>query len=54
MCIACLHVGQMLFAGNKYELLKRITVYNWPADVSAVIIREATFIYLFVYQPFRS
>jgi hypothetical protein len=22
----CLHVGQMLFAGNKYLLLKRITV----------------------------
>jgi hypothetical protein len=26
ICIACLHVGQMLFAGNKYLLLKRITV----------------------------
>jgi hypothetical protein len=25
-CIACSHVGQMLFAGNKYLLLKRITV----------------------------
>jgi hypothetical protein len=24
--IACLHVGQMLFADNKYLLLKRITV----------------------------
>jgi hypothetical protein len=23
----CFHVGQMLFAGNKYLLLKRITVY---------------------------
>ncbi len=27
ICIACLHVGQMLFAGNKYLLLKRITVW---------------------------
>jgi hypothetical protein len=27
ICIACSHVGQMLFAGNKYLLLKRITVY---------------------------
>jgi hypothetical protein len=26
ICIACSHVGQMLFAGNKYLLLKRITV----------------------------
>jgi hypothetical protein len=26
MCIASLHVGQMLFAGKKYKLLKRITV----------------------------
>jgi hypothetical protein len=26
ICITCLHVGQMLFAGNKYLLLKRITV----------------------------
>ncbi len=26
MFIACLHVGQMLFAGNKYLLLKRINV----------------------------
>ncbi len=26
ICIDCLHVGQMLFAGNKYLLLKRITV----------------------------
>ena len=26
ICIACVHVGQMLFAGNKYLLLKRITV----------------------------
>ncbi len=26
ICTACLHVGQMLFAGNKYLLLKRITV----------------------------
>jgi hypothetical protein len=24
--IVCLHIGQMLFAGNKYLLLKRITV----------------------------
>ena len=23
----CFHVGQMLFAGNKYLLLKKITVY---------------------------
>jgi hypothetical protein len=27
ICIACSHVGQMLFAGNKYLLLKRITVH---------------------------
>jgi hypothetical protein len=27
ICIACSHVGQMLFAGNKYLLLKRITVW---------------------------
>ena len=27
ICIACLHVGQMLFAGNKYLPLKRITVH---------------------------
>jgi hypothetical protein len=26
ICIAGSHVGQMLFAGNKYLLLKRITV----------------------------
>ncbi len=26
ICIACSYVGQMLFAGNKYLLLKRITV----------------------------
>jgi hypothetical protein len=25
--IVCFHLGQMLFAGNKYLLLKRITVY---------------------------
>ncbi len=24
----CFHVGQMLFAGNKYLLLKRITVWD--------------------------
>ncbi len=29
ICIACLHVGQMIFAGNKYLLLKRITVWLW-------------------------
>ncbi len=29
ICIACLHVGQMLVAGNKYLLLKRITVYPY-------------------------
>jgi hypothetical protein len=28
VCIACSHVGQMLFAGNKYLLLKRITVHQ--------------------------
>jgi hypothetical protein len=27
ICIPCSHVGQMLFAGNKYLLLKRITVH---------------------------
>ncbi len=27
--IACSHVGQMLFAGYKYLLLKRITVYRY-------------------------
>jgi hypothetical protein len=26
--IACSHVGQMLFAGNKYLLLERITVHD--------------------------
>ncbi len=26
--IVCCHVGQMLFAGNKYLLLKRITVHT--------------------------
>jgi hypothetical protein len=26
ICIACSHVGQMLFSGNKYLLLKRITM----------------------------
>jgi hypothetical protein len=26
ICIACVHVGQMLFTENKYLLLKRITV----------------------------
>jgi hypothetical protein len=25
----CFHVGQMLFAGNKYLLLKRITVHTF-------------------------
>jgi hypothetical protein len=28
ICIACWHVGQMLFAGNKYLLLKRITLHS--------------------------
>jgi hypothetical protein len=26
--IVCFHLGQMLFAGNKYILLKRITVHT--------------------------
>jgi hypothetical protein len=29
ICIACSHVGQMLFAGNKYLLLRRITVCTY-------------------------
>ncbi len=36
ICIACSHVGQMLFAGNKYLLLKRITVW-----LSAAILNLA-------------
>jgi hypothetical protein len=38
ICIACLHVGQMLFAGNKYLLLKRITVYCELHTVIVLII----------------
>jgi hypothetical protein len=32
MDIVCFHVGQMLFAGNKYLLLKRITVHQQGGD----------------------
>ncbi len=32
ICIACSQVGQMLFAGNKYLLLKRITVRRMAKD----------------------
>jgi hypothetical protein len=47
ICIACLHVGQMLFAGNKYLLLKRITVQiinHKHLDVLHVL--ELLFLYL--------
>ncbi len=36
ICIACSHVGQMLFAGNKYLLLKRITVQISPGTTPVV------------------
>ncbi len=38
ICIACLHVGQMIFAGNKYLLLKRITVHKVIYIIIIIII----------------
>jgi hypothetical protein len=48
--IVCFHVGQMLFAGNKYLLLKRITVqspprmtscfYQWRKGTFPAIVQE--------------
>jgi hypothetical protein len=50
--------GDTLAKQETYSIQCRhisVKPYNWPGDVSAVIIREATFIYLYVYhQPFRS
>jgi hypothetical protein len=46
--------GDTLAKQGTYSIqCKYISVkpYNWPADVSAV---SATFIYLYVYKPFRS
>jgi len=45
ICIACLHVGQMLFAGNKYLLLKRITVCrctNVPTLLDEPLVEQGT------------
>jgi hypothetical protein len=45
----CFHVGQMLFAGNKYLLLKRITVQASISQPGQNLLGNSSLVFLILY-----